>query len=183
MASLVKRFDNLNKEKAVEKQIKPYNFFLIGNGTQNVIKPIDPLSQNPQSIVHSSFIDYKSGNRYCGLEYWKSLDSIFLTYLYHPESKFQNGDSNGKLERRHIKDVDISYIGKEVKNLDTSTIELDLPQEIVNEKRLKEKILNMPILERRKRKISRQTYWEIRKRIIEDKNLKLKEKIWEKFKN
>jgi len=181
MPSLLKRFDNLNKDKALEKQIKPFNFFLIGNGTQNGIKPIVPMSQNPQSIVHSPFIDYKSGNRHCGLEHWKSLDSIFLAYLYHPESKFQNGDSNGRLERRHITDVDKSYICKEVKNLDTSTIELDLPHEIYNEEKLKEKILNMSIVERRKREIPRATHHQVKKRILNKKPLNLSNKMFNNY--
>ena len=125
------RFRKLNKDKPLSQQIKPFNFFLVGQGAimeKDIIKPITPLCKNPQEAVYKPFIDYKTGKTLQGLEYWTPLDKIIFDYTNHPESKFDNGDETGIMRRRHIINPDLRHIGKEVKNEET-TIE----EESINE--------------------------------------------------
>ena len=46
-------------------------------------------------------------------------------YLNHPEAKFANGNSTGKLRRRHMFIENIKYIGKEANKLEENELGLD----------------------------------------------------------
>ena len=132
--SIYKRFKEYNKGKSLAKQIKPFNFFLVGQKNHKNVKSIAPYSNNSQLAVYKTFIDYKSGKRLKGLEYWKNLADTILEYANHPESKFVNGSENGKLERRHVNEAELIFIGKEVKNLEQLPLLLDKPLEYKPEK-------------------------------------------------
>jgi len=111
----------LNENKPLSKQIKPFNFILVGYGTikgnKRIIKPLAPFSQNPQEAVNNRFIDYYSGEIYKGMKYWKPLSDVIEDYINHPEAKFE-GDV-GVLSRRHIKPTTEEYIGKEANKLES----------------------------------------------------------------
>ena len=58
--TIMKKFEILNKNKPINKKIKPFNFVLIGIGNKkkrDVIKPIAPFTKDNQKIVFESFID------------------------------------------------------------------------------------------------------------------------------
>jgi hypothetical protein len=71
-----------------------------------------------EHIIGQPFIDYKSGRKYVGQQYWRKLDEVYSGYFNHRESKF---DGNiGQLNRKLILINNIIHIGKE-----NSSLELD----------------------------------------------------------
>ncbi len=58
--SILKRFREMNKDKPLSKQIRPFNFFLIGSETNGVI-PCLPFRKDIEGIQYLPFIDYKTG--------------------------------------------------------------------------------------------------------------------------
>jgi hypothetical protein len=85
----------MNKGKPISKQIKPFNFMLVGISnstnpeTEEPIKPVIQYSKNPQRAVYGYFIDYNSGKTIEGRQHWKQMDELFYNYKNHPESKFE----------------------------------------------------------------------------------------------
>jgi hypothetical protein len=119
------KFTVLNKNKPYERQIKPFNFMLVGvsnfEGKDGfMVKPLVPFTKDHQHIVYGNFTDYRSGKTMTGIEYWKPMDRVFWDYLNHPESKFDG--NTGKLERKHLHVCSIMHIGKESDNLDVAQV-------------------------------------------------------------
>ncbi len=139
---IMRRFKSFNKGRTYDKQIKPFNFFLIGIGNDKDIKPITPFSREPQEAVHKPFIDYKSGKILQGIKYWKRLGDVLVSYINHKESKMDG--SIGILERRHLNVSDFVYIGKEVSNLER-TGALDKPSyaEYTDQEALNKRLLEI----------------------------------------
>jgi hypothetical protein len=180
--TVYKRFNFFNKDKPLREQIKPFNFFLVGQGNKNIIKPMASYSKNAQESVFKPFIDYKSGKIHKGLEYWKSLADIIFEYANHPESKFLNGSQNGKLERRHLKDGEITVIGKETKNIEEQSLEVERVIEYKSEEDKIKKILSMTLKEAKRKKVSKSTLWEMKERLKKDpKNFNWKTKAVKKL--
>ena len=127
---IARRFKRLNKGKTIEFQLKPFNFLSIGVGNYDNIKPIAPFTRNSQSVVHSEFVDYKSGKVMSGIQYWKPLSDVIMDYIDHPESKFEG--EIGVLERKRIESVCLVYIGKETRNLDTQILEKERIESYTN---------------------------------------------------
>ncbi|NPE31705.1 hypothetical protein HNV12_27860, partial [Methanococcoides sp. SA1] len=124
--TILRRFKKLNEGKPFDRQIKPFNFMLVGNGATvgergEKIKPVSPFSKNPQVAIDNPFIDYNTGEIFQGREYWKPLSEVFLDYIDHSESKFE-GDV-GVLQRRHLEPKGCVYIGKEANNIDMQELE------------------------------------------------------------
>lgn len=124
--TILKKFKKMNKGKPFDKQIKPFNFMLVGNGAKasidgEKVKPVAPFNKNPQIVVEKEFIDYNTGNTLQGREYWKPLSDVFLDYIDHPEAKFE-GDI-GVLQRRHLKPKGCVYIGKEANKIEMQELE------------------------------------------------------------
>ncbi|NPE30648.1 hypothetical protein HNV12_22370, partial [Methanococcoides sp. SA1] len=124
--TILKRFKKMNEGNSFDKQIKPFNFMLVGNGAtvnrdEEKIKPIAPFNKNPQVAVEKEFIDYNTGEILQGREYWKPLSDVFLDYIDHPEAKFE-GDV-GVLQRRHLKPTGCVYIGKEANKVEMQELE------------------------------------------------------------
>lgn len=167
---IMKRFKRFNKGKPYEKKIKPFNFFLVGVGNKDDIKPVSPFLNNPQEIVHVAFIDYKTGKMLKGLEYWKPLSDTLCEYANHKESKLE-GDV-GILKRKHVKVDGIKYIGKETENIENTGI-LDLPTYPIyqNEKELKEKILRLSTRDARILGLNPETLRQIKKRILNNQKI------------
>jgi hypothetical protein len=126
---LLRRVKTLNKGSRPDKQIKPYNFVLVGSPTM-VSKngePIIPLTQFTSEYgqaPYQPFIDAKSGRLYEENTelYWKKLDKTVGDYIDHPENKFENGQRYGTMRRRHSVADSILYIGKEANELEESEI-------------------------------------------------------------
>lgn len=173
--NLFRRFKLYNENKPKSKQIKPFNFILIGQGNSDV-KPIASFDNNSQSIVYKKFIDYKSGKILKGQKYWRPLSEIIFRYIDHPESKFDNGDKSGKLSRKRITEGEIRFIGKEVKNLEEQFLEIKRPIEYGDREKIKKKILEMSNKEAERKGVSRPTLWKIQQKIKEGKKINFKTK-------
>jgi hypothetical protein len=129
---LHRRLREINRRKEISKQIKPFNFVLVGqpeeaSDTGEPIRPITKFTKRPDEAPFQPFIDYNTGKRYTGGSqlYWKPLSSMMREYLDHPESKFHNGAHTGKMKRRHLhiqKKDQIHYIGKEADQIEQTEI-------------------------------------------------------------
>ena len=172
---LIKRFKKLNKDRAYKDQIKPFNFFLTGIGNDKEIKPMSSFSKNSQEVVYKPFIDYGTGKIREGLEYWKPLSDMLLSYIDHKESKLDG--SIGVLERKHL-DIDgFTYIGKEASNLERTGI-LDTPSYPTyrDPKTAEERIASMDLNEAITLGLSRSTFYWLKKHISDRKTIKFRKK-------
>jgi hypothetical protein len=129
--NLHRRLREINQQKEVSKQIKPFNFVLVGQAAEfgpndEPIHPITRFTRKTEEAPFQPFIDYNSGKRYSGGSqlYWRPLSTIVHEYLNHPETKFRNGQQTGKMQRRHlhIHRGRIHYIGKEADELEETGI-------------------------------------------------------------
>lgn len=172
---IMRRFKSFNKGRAYDKQIKPFNFFLIGIGNDKDIKPITPFSMEPQEAVHKPFIDYKSGKILQGIKYWKRLGDVLVSYINHKESKMDG--SIGILERRHLNVSDFVYIGKEASNIEmTGVVDNVRYETYTSDEEISEKIRFMTLKDAKKLGIPRRTLYRIKKRLREYKDVKLRPK-------
>ncbi|MBP1908253.1 DNA polymerase [Methanolobus bombayensis] len=124
--TILRRFERMNEGKPFDKQIKPFNFMLVGSGATinedgEKVKPVAPYNNNPQVAIENEFIDYNTGDTLQGREYWKPLSDVFLDYINHPEAKFE-GDI-GVLQRRHLTPTGCVYIGKEANKVEMQELE------------------------------------------------------------
>jgi len=169
------RFNAINEEKPLTQQTKPFNFFLIGIGNKQDVKPIAPYTKNTQTVVHKPFIDYETGKVMQGEEYWRPLHEIIINYINHPEAKLE-GDV-GLLKRRHLQPTQIIHIGKETRNIETQILQDTEIQSYINP----QKILEIKPKQARKAGVSRQALWAIQKRIEAGKRLNPKTKAVKKL--
>src|SRR5208282_3500530 len=122
--NLHRRLKAINRDKDYSRQVKPYNFVLVGQPTElgkdEPIHPITKFTKNTEEAPFQSFIDYNTGKRHTqGTQlYWKPLSTVISEYIDHPESKFQNGHKSGSLKRRRLRVAKISYIGKEANEIE-----------------------------------------------------------------
>ena len=165
----VKRYNEpiqaFNKGKSYARQIKPFNFFLIGVGNSKEVKPITSFSKEPQEAVHRSFIDYKSGEIITGVEYWKRLSDVLLSYVDHKEAKLE-GDV-GALERKTLNISDFTYVGKEASNIERIGI-LDMPNYSLYQSKdtFKKEAVEKDLEWALEHSMSRATFYRWRKRFI-----------------
>lgn len=150
--NVLKRFKKLNQGKPWKKQIKPFNFFLLGfqviEENDKAVKPLAPFTNDYQKIVHEPFIDYETGELKKGSQYFKPLSRTILQYIEHKENKF---DGNiGVLKRKHIKVDGLVYIGKEANNIEDQPLDVTKPQTFINEEEIIQKILALTPEEARK---------------------------------
>lgn len=170
---IMNRFKIFNRGRSYNRQIKPFNFFLIGIGNSKDVKPIAPFSREPQEAVHRPFIDYKTGKIMKGIEYWKRLSDVLLSYINHKESKMEG--SIGVLERKHLNIEGFIYIGKEASNLEKAGILDSLRYATYADKEdLLKRIKSMSFEEAKKLGIPKTTYYRLRKMINEGKEAKLR---------
>jgi hypothetical protein len=127
--NLLQRVKAINQGKPHDRQIKPYNFILVGSPTMTSEndRPIIPITQFTSDYTLAPFhpfTDAKTGDLYEEATHlhWKTLDKMVEEYMDHPESKFQNGNAIGKLRRRHVKVDSIVHIGKETNELEETEI-------------------------------------------------------------
>ncbi len=118
--NMLRRFKKLNKDKPFEKQIKSFNFCIVGFRNMESVKPLSIYRKNSQEAVFDEFIDYETGKIMSGIQYWKDLKDIFWEYLAHPEAKFDG--ITGILKRKKLMISNIVTIGKESNQIDESEI-------------------------------------------------------------
>jgi hypothetical protein len=126
--NLHRRLRGINRRKEISKQIKPFNFVLVGQAAESGRdgEPIHPITRFTKRLGEGPFlpfVDYNTGKRYPGGSqlYWKSLSTTVREYLNLAESKFSNGHQTGKMKRRHLHIQEkghIHYIGKEANEIE-----------------------------------------------------------------
>ena len=127
--NLYNRVKTFNRNKSLDKQIKPYNFTLAGSPimldeNNEPIYPLTSFTKNYDQAPYQPFIDAHTGKLYNKHthHYWNTLDKMIEDYIDHPESKFKNGNKTGKMRRRHVFVKKIIYIGKETNELEETEI-------------------------------------------------------------
>ncbi len=130
--SLHRRLKAINRGKDPCKQIKSYNFILIGQPAESdkngqPIQPVTKFTSHVEEAPYQPFIDYNTGKRYPGGSqvYWKQLPEAIREYLNHPESKSSNGTLAGKMRRGRVHitcEAQIGYIGKETNKVEENEI-------------------------------------------------------------
>ena len=178
---LISWFSKINKGKPLTKQIKPFNFMLIGLSKVKDVKPIAPFSNNPNEAVYKPFVNRKNGKIMQGTEYWKTLSDELWRYVKHPEHKLDGCD--GILRRKHITVDKIISIGKEASNIDSALVSLNrLEQNIYTDhKELEALIRKMTVKDAERIGINTSTLWKIKKRIIDGKTIQFSKKILKKL--
>ncbi|WP_148701870.1 hypothetical protein [Candidatus Nitrososphaera evergladensis] len=112
--------------KPYDRQIKPFNFCIVGVGnftdpdTGEVIKPLAPFRKDAQVCAYEDFIDYNSDKMLKGQHYWKKFSGVVRDYANHREAKFDG--SKGILTRKHIRVSSVVHIGKESNDLEVSEV-------------------------------------------------------------
>ncbi len=180
--SILNRFRKMNEGKPFDKQIKPFNFLLVGPERNDVI-PSLPYTKNTKGIQYREFIDYRTGKSSTSLplpskEYWKSLEDVLTAYVRHNDSKFDY--VNGIAKRKHITVDRIRYIGKESNNLEESLvtgIDDDSYLEYENLEEFKKWILALKPKDVKDKDISERGLRNFKQKIREGKGLKNKSKI------
>lgn len=122
--SILNRFKEMNHKKPFNRQIKPFNFILVGSEKNDVI-PSLPFSKDINGIQYREFVDYRTGKSSIALtlpsnEYWKSLEDVLTAYVRHNDNKFDY--VNNKAQRKHVFADRIRYIGKESNNIDEVSV-------------------------------------------------------------
>ena len=178
---LINWFSEMNKGKPLSKQIKPFNFMLIGMSKVKDVKPIAPFSKNSNEAVYKPFVNRGNGEIMKGAEYWKTLNDELWRYVKHPEHKFDG--YKGVLQRKHIKVDKIIYIGKESNNVDSALASLNkLEQNIYTDhKDLEKTIVEMTVKDAERVGINTSTLWKAKKRIKERKPVRFSKKIMNKL--
>ncbi len=196
---IYKRFAKLNHGKPLSKMIKPFNFITVGSGykvnseTGEPIIPTMPFVEKSKTheAPYREFLDYKTGKSYPNedsldtKEYWKPMNEVFSDYVRHNDAKSEG--EIGFLRKRHltINSDSIHYIGKESNELEQSQVfgvsKEDTIQYVNLQKRLREIIENLTLDKALKIGISRRTFFYLKKKLINKKQIKLKEKILRKL--
>jgi hypothetical protein len=185
----LKSFDGVNNGKPYSKRVKPYDAMLIGTGfrkdkTGMPIIPFVPKSGHGlDEIPFMPFVD-KSGKLYPNSEslepneYWKKMSLVFSKYRTHKESKI---DYSGNVAtRKHIffGKESIKYVGKEIHDLENSTVFGASKEDSILYENEQEKIYRIieNLIEEKARElgIARRTLFDWKKKIREGKSLKLK---------
>jgi len=180
--SILNRFKKMNANKPLSKQIKPFNFILIGSEINNVI-PCLPYSKDIKGIEFRSFTDYRTGMMskelpLPSMAYWYTLEDVLTAYVRHNDYKFDYVDNIAV--RKHIIGDKIRNIGKESNNLDDTMITGIDDQsylEFTNNKEFYEWLLALKPKDVRDKGISERTLYKIKLKIKQGKQLNPKTKI------
>ncbi|NDB89036.1 MAG: hypothetical protein EB164_09045, partial [Thaumarchaeota archaeon] len=184
------RFGVLNDGKPYSDMIKPYDSVLIGNAYRKDRKtgiPIVPFvakNDNPDEAPFGEFIDYKSGvlypnsNSLDSQHYWKSMSATF--------SEYRNNDSDNVLKRKLVFGKEsIKYVGKEINELETSTVFGVSKEDSIEYENQDEKIRRFieDLTEEKARElgIARRTYFDWKRKLKESKPINLKNMILRKI--
>ncbi|MFY9301273.1 MAG: hypothetical protein WAO91_08810 [Candidatus Nitrosotenuis sp.] len=187
-----RRFDVLNDGKPYSERVKPYDSVLIGNAykkdpkTGVPIVPFVPKTENLDDAPFGEFIDYKSGVLYPNSgsldsqHYWKPISEIFSEYG-------KSDDSDNVLKRKCLvfDKGSVKYVGKEINELESSTVfgvSTDDSIEYENQdEKIRRIIENLTEEQARELGIPRRTYFDWKKKLREKQLLKLKKQLYNKL--
>jgi len=147
---------------------------LIGSEKNGII-PCLPYDKDITGIQYKPFVDYKTNTASDKLPlpsdaYWHTLEDVLTQYVRHSDNKFYY-DNQGIAHRKHIVVNRIRYIGKESNNLEEASvfgIDDDSYLEYENIEDFKQWILSLKPKDVRDEGISKQTLWNIKKRILKN---------------
>jgi len=178
----------MNDNKPYVKQIKPFNFMLIGSEKNGII-PCLPYDKNTSGIQYKPFVDYKTDTASDKLPlpsqaYWHTLEDVLTQYVRHCDYKFDY-DNEGIAHRKDIVVNRIRYIGKESNNLDDNLTGIEVPDylefsndhEILKNNGFTDWILSLKPKGVWDKGISKMTLWKIKNKIKLGKELNPKTKI------
>ncbi|MEM2160932.1 MAG: hypothetical protein QXN55_08270, partial [Candidatus Nitrosotenuis sp.] len=185
------RFGVLNDGKPYSEIVKPYDSVLIGNAYKKdhksgiPIVPFVPKIEDLDEAPFGEFIDYKSGILYPNSNsldsqyYWKPMSKSF--------SEYRKYDSENVLKRKYLVfgKESLKYVGKEINELEASTVlgvskEDSIEYENQDEK-IRRIIENLTEEKARELGIPRRTYFDWKMKLREGKPLKLKRIILKKL--
>lgn len=196
---LLRTFDGVNDEKPYSQQIKPYNTILVGiacrkdqkTGTQ-IVPVVPKIDENYDEVPFRPFVD-KSGKSYPNSEsfdttqYWEKMSEYFTRYREHREAKLDGFE--GVLKRRHLVfgKQSVKYVGKEINELEASTVfGVSKDDSIIYEnqdEKIRRFIENLTEEKARQIGIPRRTFFDWKKKLREGKPIKLKTFLLEKIFN
>jgi hypothetical protein len=178
---LIGWFSKINQDKPLSKQIKPFNFMLMGMSKVKDVKPIAPFSKNSNETVYKPFVNRGNGQMMEGVEYWKTLSDELWRYVKHPEHKFDGYE--GILHRKHIVVDKITSIGKEANNVEKALVCLNkLEQNIyTDQKELEKLIRKMTVKDAERIGMNTSTLWKAKKRVRNRKPIHFSKKIRDKL--
>ena len=161
----------MDADKPFNNKIKPFNFMLIGSEKNGII-PCLPYDKDITGIQYKPFVDYKTDIASDKLPlpsdaYWHTLEDVLTQYIRHNDNKFDY-DNEGIAHRKHIIADRIGYIGKESNNIDEAPvlgIDDDSYLKYENIEDFKQWILSLKPKDVKDKGISKQTLWNIKKRI------------------
>lgn len=146
--------------------------------------PFVPKNDGLDEAPFGEFIDYKSGvlypnsNSLDSQNYWKPMSKSF--------SEYRNDDSENVLKREFVFGKEsIKYVGKEINELETSTVfgvskEDSIVYENQDEK-IRRFIENLTEEKARELGIPRRTFFDWKKKLRENKQIKLKIMMLQKY--
>jgi DNA-binding phage protein len=150
-STLLNWFKRFNEGRSLSQQVKSFNFMsafstskagwaeaiaegdidsdLIGDGLPAVVAP---YSNDPGEAVANCF-DRRTGKP-VPASILKTYREAVADYSWHPESKFENGESfdAGITRRRHVEAVAVEYIGKEANRLEEQFYLGEIPEAAIN---------------------------------------------------
>ncbi|KAF1074822.1 hypothetical protein [Methanogenium sp. MK-MG] len=97
-------------------------------------------------------------------------NTIISQYWHIPNTTLMGGDI-GLLEMRHIVADGVLHIGKEANSVDEQVLDAKRSQVFVNEREVREEILNMLYKESERRRINLGTLWRIKKKVRQNRNI------------
>ena len=147
------------------------------------IIPFVPKTDQYDEIPFMPFVD-KSGMQYPNsdsldsVEYWKKMSLVFSEYRNHRETKLDSSDNI--VQRKHLVfgKESIRYVGKEIHDLENSTVfgvsKNDSIMYENEQEKIRKIIDNLTEEKARELGISRRTLFYWKKKIREGKSVKLK---------
>ena len=150
-STLLNWFRRFNEGKPLSEQVKSFNFMsafstskagfaqavadgevdedLMGDGLPAVVAP---YNDDPGKAVKNCF-DRRTGKP-IPASILKTYREAVADYSWHPEAKFENGESfdAGITRRRHIHAVALEYIGKEANRLEEQFYLGEIPDAVIN---------------------------------------------------
>ena len=175
-----------------KRRILPFSFMIVGQAfrinptTNEPIIPVVPFTKDRSAVQYQPFFDLKTGKVYTENTeyYWKPLSEVFFDFYNHKEEKF-DGDI-GELTRKHIVIDDINFVGKEINDLETSTVTGVSSEDYVyynkdQEQKIMKRIETLTIEEARSAGISDWQFYYLKKKVALNEMPKFKKKTLSKF--
>jgi len=189
---VLKRFEGIANNS--NRKMRPFSFMITGQAyrinpkTSEPIIPVVPFTKDRSTVQYQPFFDLKTGKVYSENTeyYWKPLSEVFFDFYNHEEQKFDGGGGVGELTRKHIVIDDVNFVGKEIQDLEASTVTGVSSEDYVyynrnQEQKIMKKIETLTIEEARSAGISDWQFYYLKKKASVNEMPKFKRKTLSKF--